>query len=111
TYLYVAAFAEGGQTAAALKSAYQIPAGDVRVKAVTRLFDKLGMSDKCKKAVGHYSSKALKALNATSLSEENKEAFRHLAEKHIGTKKCSKLILIPICPNSRKGGQRLLTGQ
>ncbi|MDE5975457.1 MAG: polyprenyl synthetase family protein [Muribaculaceae bacterium] len=87
TYLYVAAFAEGGQTAAALKSAYQIPAGDVRVKAVTRLFDKLGMSDKCKKAVGHYSSKALKALNATSLSEENKEAFRHLAEKLIGRKK------------------------
>ncbi|MDE6577124.1 MAG: polyprenyl synthetase family protein [Muribaculaceae bacterium] len=87
TYLYVAAFAEGGQTAEALKSAYQIPAGDVRVKAVTRIYEKLGMSEKCKKAVGHYSAKALKALNATSLSEESKEAFRKLAEKLIGRKK------------------------
>lgn len=87
TYLYVAAFAEGGQTAEALKSAFGIPAGDMRVKTVTRLYEKLGMNEKCKKAVGHYSSKALKALNSTSLSEQNKEAFRKLAEKLIGRKK------------------------
>lgn len=87
TYLYVAALAEGGQTSEALRSAFKIPAGDVRVKAVTRLYEKLGMSDICKKAVGRYSAKALKALNATSLSEENKEAFRKLAEKLIGRKK------------------------
>lgn len=45
------------------------------------------MSEKCKKAVGHYSAKALKALNSTSLGEEEKEAFRKLAEKLIGRKK------------------------
>lgn len=87
TYLYVAAFEEGGETAKALHSAYEIPAGDMRVKAVTRLYEKLGMSEKCKKAVGSYSSKALKALNSTSLSEEEKEAFKKLAEKLIGRKK------------------------
>ena len=87
TYLYVAALAEGGQTAQALRTAYDIPAGDMRVKTVTRLYDKLGMSDKCKKAVGHYSAKALKALNSTSLGEEEKEVFRKLAEKLIGRKK------------------------
>lgn len=87
TYLYVAALAEGGQTAEALKAAFEIPAGEMRVKTVTRLFDKLGMSEKCTKAVGHFSSKALKALNSTSLNEETKESFRHFAEKLIGRKK------------------------
>lgn len=87
TYLYVAALAEGGQTAEALRAAFSIPAGDMRVKTVTRLYEKLGMNEKCKKAVGSYSAKALKALNATSLGEEEKESFRKLAEKLIGRKK------------------------
>lgn len=87
TYLYVAALSEGGETAKALRAAYEIPAGEMRIKTVTRLYEKLGMNEKCRKAVGQYSSKALKALNATSLSEDKKEAFRKLAEKLIGRKK------------------------
>ncbi len=87
TYLYVAAMEEGGQNAEALKVAFQMPATDMKIKAVTRLYEKSGVSEKAKKAVGHYSSKALKALNATSLSEEKKEVFRKLAEKLIGRKK------------------------
>lgn len=87
TYLYVAALEEGGQTAQALRTAYEIPAGEMRVKTVTRLYEKLGMNEKCKKAVGHYSSRALKALNSTSLAEEEKEVFRKLAEKLVGRKK------------------------
>lgn len=87
TYLYVAALSEDNQTAEALKAAFSIESPDMRVKAVTRLYEKLGMNEKCKKAVGHYSSQALKALNATSMSEADKEAFRKLAEKLIGRKK------------------------
>ena len=87
TYLYVAALAEGGQNADALRTAFSIPAGEMRIKTVTRLYEKLQMSEKCKKAVGNYSSKALKALNSTTLSEEKKESFRKLAEKLIGRKK------------------------
>lgn len=87
TYLYVAALEEGGQTAQALRTAYEIPAGEMRVKTVTRLYEKLGMNEKCRKAVGHYSAKALKALNSTSLGEEEKETFRKLAEKLVGRKK------------------------
>ena len=87
TYLYVAAFEEGGKTVEALHTAFNIAPGEMRVKTVTRLYEKLGMSEKCKKAVGHYSAKALKALNSTSLGEEEKEAFRKLAEKLIGRKK------------------------
>lgn len=87
TYLYVAAFEEGGKTVEALHTAFNIAPGEMRVKTVTRLYEKLGMSEKCKKAVGHYSAKSLKALNSTSLGEEEKEAFRKLAEKLIGRKK------------------------
>lgn len=87
TYLYVVALEEGGQTADALRVAFNMPATEMKVKAVTRLYEKIGAGEKCKKAVGHYSSKALKALNATSLPEEKKEAFRKLAEKLIGRKK------------------------
>ena len=87
TYLYVAAMEEGGQNAEALKVAFNMPSGDMKVKAVTRLYEKMGISEKCRKAVGHYSSKAMKALNATSLGDEQKEAFRKLAEKLVGRKK------------------------
>lgn len=87
TYLYVAALEEGGNNAEALKAAFNMPAGDMRIKAVTRLYEKIGINEKCKKAVGHYSSKAMKALNATSLGDEQKEAFRKLAEKLVGRKK------------------------
>lgn len=87
TYLYVAALEEGGQTAEALRVAFNMPSGDMKIKAVTRLYEKIGVGEKCKKAVGFYSSKAFKAVNATSLGEEQKDAFRKLAEKLIGRKK------------------------
>lgn len=87
TYLYIAAMQEGGQTAEALKAAFAMPSSDMKVKAVTRLYEKAGVDAKCRAAVAHYSSQALKALNATSLGNEQKEAFRHLAEKLIGRKK------------------------
>lgn len=87
TYLYVSALQQDSQTADALKEAYKIHAGDLRIKAVTRIYEKLGIGESSKKAVNHYSSLALKALSATSLSDEKKEVFRKLAEKLIGRKK------------------------
>lgn len=87
TYLYVSALQQDSQTAEALRSAYQITPGDVRVKTVTRLYEKLGIGEEAKKAVNHYSSLALKALNSTSLTDEKKEVFRKFAEKLIGRKK------------------------
>lgn len=87
TYLYVAALSEGSQTAQALKAAYEIPAGEMRVKTVTRLYEKLNMAEKSKKEVNKYLSKSLKALNETALSANAKERFREFAEKLIGRKK------------------------
>ncbi|MCH5241609.1 MAG: polyprenyl synthetase family protein [Muribaculaceae bacterium] len=87
TYLYVSALQSDTQTAEALRDAFKIPAGELRVKAVTRLYEKLGIAESSKKAVNHYSSLALKALNSTDLSDEKKEVFRKFAEKLIGRKK------------------------
>lgn len=87
TYLYISAMEENSQTADALREAYKIPAGDVRVKAVTRIYEKLGINEEAKKAVNYYSSLALKALNSTGLTDEKKETFRKFAEKLIGRKK------------------------
>lgn len=87
TFLYVSALQQDSQTADALKEAFQIQAGDLRVKTVTRLYEKLGIGESAKKAVNHYSSLALKALNSTSLSDDKKETFRKFAEKLIGRKK------------------------
>ena len=87
TYLYVSALEKDGQMADALREAYKIPAGDIRVKTVTRIYEKLGINESAKKSVNQYSSLALKALNSTSLSDEKKEVFRKLAEKLIGRKK------------------------
>lgn len=87
TYLYVSALEHDSQTAKALREAFLIPAGDVRVKTVTRLYEKLGINESAKKAVNHYSSLALKTINSTSLSETEKEVFRKFAEKLIGRKK------------------------
>lgn len=87
TYLYVLALSKNTETASALREAYKIPAGDIRVKTVTRLYEKLGIKEETKKAVSHYSSLALKALNDTSLSDDKKEVFRKFAEKLIGRKR------------------------
>ena len=87
TYLYILAMSQDSQTAEALRDAFRIPAGDVRVKTVTRLYEKLNIKELTKKAVNHYSSLALKAVNSTSLSDENIETFRKFAEKLIGRKK------------------------
>lgn len=87
TYLFVSALEHDSQTADALREAFKIPAGEVRVKTVTRLYEKLGIAEETKKAVNHYASLSLKALNSTSLSDEKKEVFRKFAEKLIGRKK------------------------
>lgn len=87
TFLYVSALQHDSQTTTALRDAFKIPAGDVRVKAVTRIYEKLGINESAKKEVNHYSSLALKAINSTSLPDDKKEIFRKFAEKLIGRKK------------------------
>lgn len=87
TYLYLSALENNPAMADALRSAMNMPAGEGKVKTVTRLYEKLGVKEECAAAVSHYSSVAMTALKATSLSDDCKEAFRKLAEKLIGRKR------------------------
>lgn len=87
TYLYLSALESSPAMAEALRSAMKMAPGDSKVKTVTRLYEKIGVKELCSKAVAAYSSKAMAAVKATGISDEAKDAFRHLAEKLIGRKK------------------------
>ena len=87
TYLYLSGLEEHPEFADALRAGMNMPAGEGKIKTVTRLYEKLGIKESCAKAVAHYSSKAMTSLKKTSLGDEEKEAFRKLADKLIGRKK------------------------
>lgn len=87
SYLLLTAIGSGTPEATAVAEAMKLPAGDTKVKIVTRLYERLDMSAKCRAAIQHYSSKALAALRSTSLSDEAREPFRLLVEKLTGRKK------------------------
>ncbi len=65
----------------------KLPAGPTKIKTVTRIYERLDMTARCRDAISAYSSKAIAALKATSLSDENREPFRLLVEKLTGRKK------------------------
>jgi len=87
TFLLLKALSIGTPDSQALCEAMKLPAGDTKVRIVTRLYERLGMTSHCREAINHYSSKALAALKATSLHDEEREQFRLLVEKLTGRKK------------------------
>lgn len=87
TYLYVSGMARGGADADALGAAMDVESAELRVKTVTRLYEKLGLGEECKRAVAFYSAKAMGALRRTSMGEEARDAFRKVAEKLVGREK------------------------
>ncbi|MDE7403170.1 MAG: polyprenyl synthetase family protein [Muribaculaceae bacterium] len=87
TYLLLSALATATPEAEALRSALNLPAGDSKVKTVTRLYDRLGVANMCREAIAHYSARAMAALKSTSLPESAREPFRLLVEKLTGRRK------------------------
>lgn len=87
TYLYVLASRKSGEVSKALTDAYQITSDEIKIKTVTTLYKKLGIDEEAKKAVNHYSSLALKAIQSTGLSIEYKELLKKMAEKLIGRRR------------------------
>ncbi len=87
SYLMLCALADEGAESVALREAIKLPAGDTKVKVVTRLYEKMGISDLCRKEIARYSSKALTALRKVNISEENKEPYKKLLDKLTGRKK------------------------
>lgn len=87
SFLLLSALASSTPEAEALREAMKLPAGPTKIKTVTRIYERLDMTARCRDAISAYSSKAIAALKATSLSDENREPFRLLVEKLTGRKK------------------------
>lgn len=87
TFLLVKAMESDKGTVDALKVTMSELKGDAKIKAVTRIYDKLNLNEVTRQAVSFYSKQALKALKGTSLPEDLKEPFRLLVEKLTGRKK------------------------
>lgn len=87
TFLLVKAMESDPGTVSALKVAMQELKGEAKIKAVTRIYDKLNLNELTRQSVSFYTKQALKALKSTSLSEELKEPYRLLLEKLTGRKK------------------------
>lgn len=87
TFLMFSALNYAGPEREALTGALQLPAGPLKVKTVTRLYDKMNLSSACREAVNKYSSAALAAVKKTNLPDERKEPYIKLVEKLTGRKK------------------------
>lgn len=77
----------GTPDAKALEVAMMLEPGELRVRTVTRIYEKMGMPEICRKAVGHYSTGALHALKSAGLNEAQIEPFKVLIDKLTGRKK------------------------
>lgn len=87
TYLLLAALEKRNADSEALRAALQLPAGELRVKTVTRIYQKMEISDLCRHAVASYSARALAALRRTKLAEDMQTPFRQLLDKLTGRRK------------------------
>lgn len=87
TFLYISGMAAGTEEAKALRIAMELPAGDMRVRTVTRIYEKMRLDESCRKAAASYSAKALKAVKSTGLPDERLEAFKYLLDRLSGRKK------------------------
>ena len=87
SFLLLTALESGTPEATALKAAMEMAPGDTKIKTVTRIYDKLNLNEKVRKAVSHYSSEALTALKKSGLAEEAREPFRALIDKLTGRKR------------------------
>lgn len=87
TFLYVSGMSANPEEVKALKMGMELPAGDMRVKTVTRIYEKLHLDEACRKAAASYSAKALKAAKATGLPEERLDSFKYLLDRLSGRKK------------------------
>lgn len=87
TFLLITGLNAGTEEADALKMAMQLPAGETKVKTVTRIYEKMNMPELGRKEALKYSGKALKAAKATGLDESRLESYKYLVDRLSGRKK------------------------
>lgn len=87
TFLRLTAIERAGSLRNALNSSFSLPPSEEKIKSVRGLYTLLGVSDIAAKTVTEESEAAISALEATSMPEEGREAFRKLAESLVGRDK------------------------
>lgn len=87
TLLMLTALSGDSAESKALREAIKMPAGATKVATVTRLYDKMNISELCRKEIAAYSSAAMTALKNVKMPEENKAPFKDLLNKLSGRKK------------------------
>ncbi|MBO4965838.1 MAG: polyprenyl synthetase family protein [Muribaculaceae bacterium] len=87
TFLLETAYKLGGEDAEALKRAMQLPANETKIRTVTKIYEKMGLPEICRKEINKYSSAAIKSLKKTKISEEAMDAFRSLSDRLTGRRK------------------------
>lgn len=80
TFLRLTAIERAGSLRNALNSAFSLPPSEDKIKSVRGLYTLLGVSDIATKTVAEESDAAINALEATSMPEDGRKAFRILAE-------------------------------
>lgn len=87
TYLLISGLEAGSDESTALRIAMQLPAEDMRVKAVTRIYEKMGLDKAGRAAAAQYSARAMQAVKSTGLDEDKLDSFKYLLDRLTGRKK------------------------
>lgn len=87
TYLLISGLEVGSDESTALRIAMQLPAEEMRVKAVTRIYEKMGLDKAGRAAAAQYSVKAMQAVKSAGLDEDKLDSFKYLLDRLTGRKK------------------------
>lgn len=85
--MLVSMLERGGSDAEALWDAMKMPPSELKVNAVRKIYERSGMPELCRKTIGEFSRKSLKALRSTSLDEEARNPLERLVDKLIDRRK------------------------
>lgn len=86
-FMLVSMLERGGSDAEALRDAMKMPPSELKVNAVRKIYERSGMPELCRKTIGEFSRKSLKALRSTSLDEEARKPLERLVDKLIDRRK------------------------
>lgn len=87
SFLLLKAYDKNNADSAALSDAMKLPAGEAKIKIVTRLYDRMGMSAACREEIAAYSAKAVSSIKGVKISDAAREPFRLMVDKLTGRKK------------------------
>lgn len=87
TFLLISGLSAANEESEALRMAMTLPEGDIRVKAVKRIYEKMHLDSEARKASAHYSAAAMAALKRCGLPESEVNGFKYLLDRLAGRRK------------------------